>query len=134
MNNEAIKLLRELEWSGRIQGPGTSMGAQNGDWYKACPICRQLEKPNGDFIKSAAGHKPDCRLGRFLKDHKPVQLPPEKVKEARDDLRSLHDPRSLSYNDGYYAKSLVTKWGMSVSDLEALVGRPTYVEKWENPT
>lgn len=56
-----------------------------------------------------------------------------KVKQARDDLASLHDPRSLSYNDGYYANSLVSKYGMSVSELEKIVGRPVFSGKptWE---
>ena len=63
MNRKLIKdVLNSLEWSGRSQGPGTSMGASNGSWYKSCPMCRGLEKPNGNFIRSAVGHKDGCKL------------------------------------------------------------------------
>lgn len=62
---------------------------------------------------------------------KELYLPDDKVKEAKHDLMVLYDPHSLCYNDGYYAKSLTDKYGMSISDLELLVGKPKMVVKWE---
>lgn len=64
----AFYRVRGLEWMGRRRGPGTSMGAQNGTIYPACPVCHGLEKPNGDFDNSAVGHQPGCWLGDLLKE------------------------------------------------------------------
>lgn len=51
-----------------------------------------------------------------------ISLPDEKVAEAKRDLELLNDPRHLiTYQDGYYAQSLVRKYGMSTTDLAALV-------------
>lgn len=52
----------------------------------------------------------------------------EKIAEARTDLVVLHDPTPSNpcYNDGYYAQSLVKKYGMSISELEKLVGKPAF--------
>lgn len=49
----------------------------------------------------------------------------EKIAEARKDLASLYDPRSLSYSDGIYARSLVEKYQMSLVELERIIGTPT---------
>lgn len=72
MGNEVIGLLRKLEWSGRVQGPGTSMGANNGTWHEACPICHGVKdsrQARGDFLEVAIGHKRSCRLVKVLRDH-----------------------------------------------------------------
>lgn len=60
------ELLRKLEWSGRTQGQGTSMGANNGSWYSSCPICRGLKGKPNEFVASAWGHKQGCELMEAL--------------------------------------------------------------------
>lgn len=55
------------------------------------------------------------------------------VAEAKNDLRLLYDPRSICHADGRYEQSLARKWGLSVAELEARVGRPKYIEVWEDP-
>ncbi len=64
---------------------------------------------------------------------KVINLPDNLVKQAKKDLANLYDPRSMCYMDGYYSKSLVEKYGMSLSDLESLIGRPKFNTelKWE---
>lgn len=61
---------------------------------------------------------------------KKVSIPESRLEEAKSDLRLLFDPQSLCSGDGYYARSLKEKWGMDVSDLVAIVGRPIYTETW----
>lgn len=68
MNDRAHDLLKKLEWSDLIQGPGTSMGANNGYFYAGCPVCRQLKERNFDFIPEAVGHKPDCEMKIVLEE------------------------------------------------------------------
>lgn len=60
--------LEELEWSGSIQGPGSGpmSSGDDGTEYPSCPICNGLEKPNGDFIESAVGHRSGCKLASVL--------------------------------------------------------------------
>lgn len=61
----------------------------------------------------------------------------ENTKEqARDDLRKLHGhapyntPSNICYGDGYFAASLVTKYGMSITELEkAVKEKPKAKEK-----
>lgn len=60
------ELLEKLEWSGRTQGQGTSMGAGNGTWYHSCPVCRGLRGKPNEFREEAWGHKPDCELRQEL--------------------------------------------------------------------
>lgn len=57
-----------VEWSGVVRGPGWGPhgSGNDGDKFPACPVCRGLEKPNGQFIGSAVGHRPGCRLAKFL--------------------------------------------------------------------
>lgn len=61
-----------------------------------------------------------------------LSIPDDKVAEARRDLEKLLVPGggNICYNDGYFANSLVKKWGMSTSDLEKLVGRPVMRVVW----
>lgn len=63
----AFYRVRSLEWSGRTRGPGTSMGAENGEIMSCCPVCRGLEHAGGGFIPSAQGHRPDCWMGDLVK-------------------------------------------------------------------
>jgi hypothetical protein len=60
--------VEDLEWSGSRQGQGYGPhgSGNDGPVYKACPVCRGLEKPNGDFIASAVGHQPGCVLAALL--------------------------------------------------------------------
>lgn len=70
MPGKAVEVLRGLEWSGRTRGPGTSMGADDGEWNPSCPVCRGL-KPGagfGGFIASAYGHRRDCKLVEALRE------------------------------------------------------------------
>lgn len=68
MNDRIHDLLKKLEWSDRRQGPGTSMRANDGYFYAACPVCRQLKEVNLDFRQEAVGHKPDCELKIVLEE------------------------------------------------------------------
>lgn len=69
VNPTADRLLRRLQWTGRTQGPGTSMGASDGEWVACCPMCRGLREPNGGFIPEAVGHRLSCELGKYLKEN-----------------------------------------------------------------
>lgn len=41
-----------------------------------------------------------------------------KIDEARRDYESQTDPRNLiTFSDGYHARSIERKWGMSVSEI-----------------
>lgn len=62
-----LELLHNLEWSGRTQGQGTSMGANNGAWYNSCPICRGLKGKPNEFREEAHGHKADCALAQAIR-------------------------------------------------------------------
>lgn len=63
---DAKELLEKLEWSGRTQGQGTSMGANNGAWYSSCPVCRGLKGKPNEFRASAWGHQQGCDLMEAL--------------------------------------------------------------------
>lgn len=58
----------ELEWSGTRHGPGSGPMGSRGDGYPypACPECGGLKEPNGEFVASAVGHQPGCRLAALL--------------------------------------------------------------------
>lgn len=60
--------IKDLEWSGyaRGQGFGPMGSGDDGAEYPACPVCGGLEKPNNEFIESAVGHQPGCRLAAAL--------------------------------------------------------------------
>lgn len=46
------------------------------------------------------------------------------LKTAKRDLELLNNPAHLiTFNDPWYAKSLVEKWGMSTVELQRLVSR-----------
>lgn len=61
-----------------------------------------------------------------------ISIPDDRVAEARHDLDMLFNPQNLiTYNDGYYAKSLEQKWRMSTSDLQELVGKPVFKVEWQ---
>jgi hypothetical protein len=50
---------------------------------------------------------------------------PDQVEEAKRDLDKLNNPANLiTFNDGWFSKSLAQKWGMSPSELERLVNTP----------
>ncbi len=56
----AIRLLRELQWS------GTAVDQDGRDW-QACPCCKGIEK-NGRlfFTESVLGHRHDCELAKQI--------------------------------------------------------------------
>ena len=60
-------------------------------------------------------------------DHAPL-LTPDQVEQAYDDLKKLHGRppydtgSNISYNDGYFAQSLIRKYGMRLSELEDYTG------------
>jgi hypothetical protein len=60
------EIVRDLEWSGERQGPGTSMGSQDGAWYPACPICGGLEEHGVGLSSDAVGHRSGCRMAQAL--------------------------------------------------------------------
>lgn len=53
-----------------------------------------------------------------------IKMSPEMAKQARADLGALRGTTGFSmvYQDGYFANSLVTKYGMSTSELEIASG------------
>lgn len=57
---DVVAVLKALEWSGRTQGPGTSMGREDGYWYAACPYCGGLKERSPGFSSFAWGHQRDC--------------------------------------------------------------------------
>ena len=65
--SDAIKLLRELEWCGRVHSQGTCIG-DLGPLVRCCPICGGIHP--GDWYRGwsddAKGHKKNCRLVPFL--------------------------------------------------------------------
>lgn len=59
-------------------------------------------------------------------------IPDAKVAEAREDLDRLLNPANLiTFNDGYFSKSLREKWGMSSDEMQQLVGKPKITVTWE---
>lgn len=60
--------LDNVEWSGYVRGQGSGPMGSGGDGYKyaACPVCRGLQKPNGEFVAEAVGHQPGCKLAAAL--------------------------------------------------------------------
>lgn len=65
---ECLKLFRALEWKGRTQGQGSSMGRNDGTWYGACPQCGGVEPSDwarAEFSK--VGHEPRCALAEMIK-------------------------------------------------------------------
>jgi hypothetical protein len=61
-------VVKALEWSGSVQGPGSGPMFSGGDgtYYAACPACGWLMRPNGDFDTKAVGHKPNCPVKAIL--------------------------------------------------------------------
>lgn len=58
-------LLTEIEWTGYRLGQGRYMGDDSiagHQRYDACPYCGGLRERNVEFISSAVGHRPRCRL------------------------------------------------------------------------
>lgn len=54
-----------------------------------------------------------------------VKMSPDTAKQARRDLGALHGTNggfSMVQGDGYFAQSLVNKYGMSTSELEIASG------------
>lgn len=84
-----VRTPEQLEWCGVVTGPGEGpMGSGHGGRrYVACPVCRQLEKPNGEFIGSAVGHLPDCEMARALGRAyvAPVETPTEEEEEEEEE-------------------------------------------------
>lgn len=70
-------------------------------------------------------------MKKTIKETRTLYLADEKLDEARKDLLALKNPSSLCYNDGYYANSLVAKYGMPISDLEKLIGTPRVSITWD---
>ena len=70
MDTKNVKtLIRKLEWSATREGPGLGPhDSGKGTPYRACPICGQLEKSNGEFIASAVGHKRECLMKKVIKE------------------------------------------------------------------
>lgn len=63
----ALDLVEENEWSGSREGPGYGPhGSGDGPSYSACLECGGLEKPNGDFIEIAVGHRSGCTIADLL--------------------------------------------------------------------
>lgn len=61
-----------------------------------------------------------------------LSIPAHRIKEAREDLEKLLSPVHLiTFNDGYYAKSLEQKWGMTCSEMQQLLGTPRTKVVWE---
>jgi len=64
-----------------------------------------------------------------------MKMSPKQKKEARDNLAMLHGrpphnhPGNICWNDGYYANSLVAKWGMSLDVLDKLVNPRLFAKK-----
>lgn len=58
----------DLEWSSVRRGQGSGPMGSGGDGYAypACPACRGLKEPNGEFVGSAVGHQPGCKLAALL--------------------------------------------------------------------
>jgi hypothetical protein len=60
--------LERLEWSGYTRGQGSGPMGSGGDGqkYPACPECGGLQRPNGEFIRSAVGHRSGCTIAHAL--------------------------------------------------------------------
>jgi hypothetical protein len=54
-----------------------------------------------------------------LKKHR--ELGNRTIEEAKEDLRQLNDPTSLSYNDNWVHKALCDKYGMNPSKLANVI-------------
>lgn len=69
----------EVEWSGYARGQGSGPMGSGGDGarYPACPVCGGLKRGNNEFINSAVGHKPGCRLAASLGKPTRALLPDE---------------------------------------------------------
>lgn len=89
----ASEVLRSLEWSGQIQGPGTDsrMGYQDiGPMLPACPSCKNAkptEEASLSFCREYVGHRPGCALANQL--GVPTRSLPED--RLRDEFRPLTD-------------------------------------------
>lgn len=68
------EMLQKLEWSGHRRGQGSGFMGSGGDGllYRACPVCRGLEKPNAEFAPGAVGHRADCDLHKVLSSDCPA--------------------------------------------------------------
>ena len=107
-----------------------------------------IRLPRGAKVPSASNDCPKCGWAnvdqRFYCRHCATMLPRgkergipaswslDKFKQARKDLFTLYDPTpsNICYGDGYYANSLVTKYGMSTSELMKIVGTPKFNTTW----
>jgi hypothetical protein len=68
---EMLEMLKVLEWVGSQRGQGTGPMGSGGDGrlVSACPLCRGINpKDPGriEFIASAHGHQPSCKLHAVL--------------------------------------------------------------------
>lgn len=68
VRQEDLAELLASEWSGYTRGQGSGPMGSGGDGHKypACPECGGLEKPNGEFIASAVGHRSGCTIATAL--------------------------------------------------------------------
>lgn len=68
---EDLKLFLKLEFCSYQQGQGSGFMSSGGDGahYPACPICGGIDPEagaEGDFNKTAIGHKKSCRLKKRI--------------------------------------------------------------------
>lgn len=60
--------LEDREWSGTTRGPGSGpmFSGDDGTPYPSCPECGGLQRPNGEFVASAVGHRSGCIIAAML--------------------------------------------------------------------
>ena len=65
--SDAIKLLRELEWSGRTESQGANMG-DRGRLVRCCPVCGGIKPSDWDrgWSEGVKGHSKNCKLTPFM--------------------------------------------------------------------
>lgn len=71
MSNDAIQLLKDLQWSGKMQGQPFHNALDDGRWFASCPCCRGIMPVAGverAWLQEAIGHEKDCRLMRIIKE------------------------------------------------------------------
>lgn len=72
-SGEALKLLRDLEWSATRGTAPAYMGGRSMGSLPACPKCDGVEPSHlaeFEFNASAIGHRPDCELARQIRELK----------------------------------------------------------------